>query len=181
MVSACSQHQATNKLSKAWILNSAYSKISIITTKNSKVSEISHFNLFSGKIDESLNLNISIDLSSLETNIPIRNKRIQEHLFQSTIYPTADIHTQLQATDLTPGTHKISFDVDLHGVSSILQAEFMVFEQHGNKVITLHTPLIIDAGAFGLESGITTLKNLAKLQSIDFTVPVNLVLSFQPL
>jgi len=181
MISACSPHQTASKTAQSWVLNPAHSSISIISTKNSKVSEVSNFTQFSGSIDGNLNLNISIDLNSLETNIPIRNERMQKHLFQSGMYPTADIRTQLTASDLIPGVHKITFDVDLHGVSSILEAEFMVFEQYGNKVITLHKPLIVDAATFGLESGISTLKNLAKLQSIDFTVPINLILSFQPL
>ena len=181
MFSACSQLHHKTVHNQTWSLNQEFSSISIVTTKNNKVSEVSYFNSFNGKIDEQLNLSITINLNSLETNIPIRNERIQKHLFQTEMYPTADIHTQLKAEDLTPGVHDISFDVDLHGVSGIVQAEFMVFEQHGNKVITLHKPLIVNANTFGLESGITTLKNIAKLQTIDFTVPVNLILSFQPM
>jgi hypothetical protein len=85
----------------------------------------------------------------------------------------------LSENDLTVGNHSITFDVDLHGISSIMTAEFMVFEQFGNKVITLHKPLIIQAELFGLDKGISTLKKIAKLQSIDFTVPVHLTLTFE--
>lgn len=176
ITSSCLQHKVTK--TKNWILNPEHSSISIITTKNNSVSEVSEFKRFSGKISSSHYLNIELDLSSLETNIPIRNERIQKHLFQTEIFPTADIHTQLTADDLTAGVHEITFDVDLHGVSGIMQAEFMVIVQHGNKVITLHKPLIIKAESFNLENGITTLKNIAKLQSIDFTVPIHIVLSF---
>lgn len=176
LTSSCLQHKVEK--SKSWVLNPEYSSISIITTKNNKVSEVSEFKIFSGKINSSNYLSIEIDLQSLETNIPIRNERIQKHLFQTEIFPTADIHVQLKPEDLTAGVHHITFDVDLHGVSGILQAEFMVIEQHGNKVITLHKPLIIKAESFNLENGITTLKNIAKLQSIDFTVPIHIVLSF---
>lgn len=183
LIGACQQNQKIDKEdkkdNKSWILNQQYSSISIITTKNNKVAEVSNFQSFSGTIDTNGKLEITIDLSSLETNIPIRNERISEHLFQTNIYPTADIHAQLKPEDLDIGIHNISFDLDLHGISVILQAEFTVFEQFGNKVVTLHKPLIIKAETFALEKGITTLKNIAKLQSIDFTVPVNLTLSFQ--
>lgn len=177
-ISACQQHKTPQV--KSWQLNPEYSKISIITTKNDSVAEVSSFKSFKGSINKNNYLEIEIDLNSLETNIPIRNERIQKHLFQSDIYPTADIHTQLKPEDLTSGVHNITFDVDLHGISGILTAEFMVFEQLGNKVITLHSPLIIKAEDFGLEHGIVTLRKLAKLSSIDFTVPVNIILSFSP-
>jgi len=174
----CQPHKPTKI--NSWKLNTAYSNIAIITTKNDSISEVSAFNSFSGTINKNNFLSIEINLKSLETNITIRNQRIQKHLFQSDLYPTADIHTQLKPEDLTPGVHTITFDVDLHGVSGILTAEFMVFEQFGNKVITLHAPLIIKAEDFALEHGIVTLRKLAKLNSIDFTVPINLVLSFSP-
>ena len=179
-LTAC-QHKTNHKQNQqAWTLNPNYSSLSIITTKNNNTSEVSNFTKFSGQIGADGMLSIVIDLKSLETNIPIRNERIQKHLFQSDIYATADIHTQLKPEDLTIGVHNISFDVDFHGISVIMDAEFMVFEQFGNKVITLHKPLIINAETFGLENGITTLKNIAKLNSIDFTVPINIILSFQP-
>ena len=179
LLSACQNHKAINqKQAKSWVLEPKYSSISIISTKNNRVAEVFNFNNFTGTINKDGYLSIEIDLNSLETNVPIRNQRIQKHLFETNTFPTADIHTQLTAEDLTVGSHSIQFDVDMHGVSAILQAEFMVFEQFGKKIITLHKPLIIHAKDFGMENGIVTLKNLAKLQSIDFSVPINLTLSF---
>ena len=178
-LNGCSNKKPTVSKIKSWELNSGSSSIAIVTTKNSSISETSEFTSFSGNIDEKGNLHITIDLSSLETNIPIRNQRIQKHLFQTDLFPTADIHTSLKPSDLEIGVHSISFDVDLHGVSGIVEGQFMVFEQQGNKIITLYKPLIIHANMFGLENGITTLKNLANLQTIDLTVPLNIVLTFE--
>lgn len=175
-ISACQQHKTSQQ---AWTLNKEYSSISITTTKNNSVSEVSQFTSFTGSISATGYFKMSIDLTSLETNIPIRNERIQEHLFESSIYPTADIHTQLKPGQLENGVHTINFDVDLHGLSSILTAEFMVFEHNGNKVITLHKPMIINANTFALEKGITSLKKIAKLQSIANTVPIHFILTFQ--
>jgi len=163
-----------------WKLIPETSSLSIIATKNNAIAEVSDFTDFSGQISPDGQLSITINMNSLETNIPIRNERIQKHLFQTDIYSTAEISAQLKPDDLNVGVHAISFDVDLHGMSALLKAEFMVFEQFGNKVVTLHKPLIINAQTFGLENGITTLKNLAHLDSIDLTVPLNLILSFQP-
>jgi len=173
---ACTSKKASQK---SWLLNPELSTIAIITTKNNAVSEVSEFKKFKGSINQSHYLSIELDMTSLETNIPIRNERIDTHLFETKIFPRANIHTQLKPEDLKPGIHKVTFDVDLHGVSGILTAEFMVFEENGSKIITLHKPLIVNASAFGLEQGITTLKNIAKLQSIDFTVPMHIVLTFK--
>lgn len=186
LISACQSvgtkqaNHDTSIKNHSWTINNDYSTINIITTKNNAISEVSHFQSFSGTINEDLYLNIEIDLKSLETNIPIRNERIQKYLFASDAFPTADIHTQLKPEDLTPGVHNITFDVDMHGVSAILTAEFMVFEQFGNKIITLHKPLIINAKTFGFVEGIGVLKKLAHLDSINLTVPVNLTLTFEP-
>lgn len=178
-IASCKNHTTTNLQQKTWALNQEYSSISIVTTKNDTVSEVSEFKLFNGSIDQDGNIMITIDLASLETNNTIRNQRIQKNLFQTSIYPTADIHTQLKPEHLNIGVHEITFDVDLHGVSAIMTADFMVFEQYGNKIITLHKPLIVQADHFSLNNGIVTLKNLAKLISIDFTVPVHVILSFE--
>ncbi len=164
---------------KAWKLDKQNSTISLISTKNNKISEVFAFTQFEGTINADGYLEISIELASLESSIPLRNQRLQKHLFATENFPLAEIHTQLKAEDLNTGIHSISFDVDMHGVSSILQAEFMVFDQRGTKTITLHKPLIINAKDFGLENGITTLKKLAKLQSIAFTVPLNIILTFE--
>lgn len=178
ILSAC-QTQNKTKKKESWVLNSENSSIAITTIKNNQISEVSYFKSFSGNINQAGYLNISIDLNSLETNIPIRNERMAKHLFETDLYPTADIHTQLKPGDLDTGVHNITFDADLHGVSSILTAEFMVTEQLGNKVITLHKPLIINASSFALEQGITTLRKLAKLNAIANTVPLHLILTFQ--
>lgn len=174
LMTACQKRVTSSE----WVLNTQKSSIAIVSTKNSKVTEVFEFEVFSGKIHNN-KLEISIDLNSLETNIPIRNERIEKHLFETGMYPTADIHTQLNPEDLTSGVHTITFDVDLHGVSGLLEAEFLVTEQNGNKIVTLHKPLIVDANKFGLENGIITLKNIAKLNSINFTVPINIVLTFK--
>ncbi|VAW35389.1 hypothetical protein MNBD_GAMMA01-916 [hydrothermal vent metagenome] len=176
LISACQQKKTTIQ---PWILNQDDSSISIIITKNNSVSEVAYFQQFSGRINASGYLEIEIQLDSLETNIPIRNERIEKHLFETELYATTRIHTQLAPKDLTIGTHTISFDVDLHGVSAILQADVIVFEQFNKKVVTLHKPLIIDAKTFALQDGIITLKNIAKLQSINFSVPINFILHFE--
>jgi hypothetical protein len=175
-ISACNQHKTTQQ---AWVLDKDSSSISITTIKNSSISEVSEFTSFTGSISSSGYFEISIKLDSLETNIPIRNERIQEYLFETHLFPSADIHTQLKPEDLENGIHTITFDADLHGLSSILTAEFMVTEKNGEKIITLHKPLIINANTFALEKGISTLKNMAMLQSIANTVPIHLILTFQ--
>ena len=175
-VSACNQHKTSQH---TWVLNKEFSSISITTIKNNSLSEISYFTDFKGSINSAGYFDLNIELNSLETNIPIRNERIQEHLFESKMFPTADIHTQLKPADLENGVHTITFDVDFHGLSNMMTGEFLVFEQNGNKVITLHKPLIVDASSFALEKGISTLKNIAKLQSIANSVPLHIILSFQ--
>jgi polyisoprenoid-binding protein YceI len=178
-LSACNNHKQTSSKVSSWQLSPEFSTISFITTKNDSISEVSHFTQFNASIDENYKFSASIDLKSLESNIPIRNERIQAHLFESDTFPTAEIHAQLSAEDLMDGVHEIEFDLDLHGVSNILHAEFMVQNKDDTKIVTLHKPLVVSADYFGMKQGVTTLRTMANLNSINFTVPMHLILTFE--
>ena len=151
----------------------------MITTKNNNITEVSDFKVFQASIDKDNKFSAVIDLKSLESYIPIRNERIQTHLFESEIFPKAEIHAQLSPENLNDGVHQIEFDVDLHGASTILNAEFMVQTNGNSKTVTLHKPFVVNADYFGMKQGVDTLKIMANLNSISYTVPMHIILTFE--
>ena len=126
-----------------------------------------------------------INLSSAETNIGIRNERINEYLFESKKYPVATFSTkidQVKLDALSVGestTVSLTGSLDLHGVKQDITTDVSVVKLP-NNAITVSTlkPIIVNAKAFDLETGVNKLKSLAKLPSISFAVPVTFSLEF---
>ena len=70
----------------------------------------------------------------------------------------------------------------LHGLSRPLQTVVSVTRQADNRFLVETTePIVLDAGDFGFTKGITQLREMADLVSINPTVDVSIKLQFQPL
>ena len=172
-----------------WNLDSAGSKISFVTVKASDIAEVHTLSDLSGGVrfagGRSGEVNLRIDLSSVETNIPIRNERIREFLFEVARFPTASIHGHIAADDflnLPVGdstTSSLPFMLDLHGVQIPITAEVLALRVgKGRLLVTSTKPIIINAASVGLVAGIDKLQELASLPSISKAVPVSFVLNF---
>lgn len=168
-----------------WALVNDRSDINFISTKKSKVSEINHFKAIEGVIDDSGALSIDIELASVETNIPIRNERMQTMLFNVAKFAKANITATinlekikaLSVGDVFADT--VSFTLKLHGFSQKISSDVNIVKLSDNRLMTVSAkPIIINAEDFGLVDGIEALRNIAKLPSISTAVPVNFSLIF---
>ena len=65
-----------------WTLDQDNSALHFMSTKNAQVTEVHSFDHFSGKLSDSGTLTIEVPLDSVNTNIPIRNTRMQEMLLK---------------------------------------------------------------------------------------------------
>ena len=74
-----------------WNLINEESRINFISIKASDIAEIHTFKDLSGSVKNSGEVQVIINLSSLETLIPIRNERMANLLFETKIYPKATI------------------------------------------------------------------------------------------
>jgi|GEM_PF-1326347 len=146
------------------------------------LSELSGEVSFAGDSGE---VSLSIDLASVETNIPIRNDRVREFLFEVARFPLATINGQVPADkflDLAVGnstTASVRLMLDLHGEQIPITAEVLALRvAQGRLMVTSTTPIIINAASVGLVEGIDKLQQLASLPSISKAVPVSFVLNF---
>ena len=64
-----------------WALNDS-SRIGFVSIKNNSIGENNAFERVSGSISASGEVSLSVDLSSVETGIGIRNERLQKMLFE---------------------------------------------------------------------------------------------------
>ena len=161
-----------------WTIDPSHSHLSYISIKNGVIAESNYFKKLSGKIDDAGNVDVAIDMSSVETNIELRNNRVKEHLFHTAEFPVAHVrsHVDSKALDaMAVGSTEempIALTINAIGhsktvnvvaiVSRLSESEFMVT----NKDI-----IMINAQDFDTSGGLAKLKELAKLSTIETMVP----------
>lgn len=168
-----------------WMLDKANSTLKFVSTKSNSVSEIHHFEGMTGTISDDGKATLVIDLASVETNIPIRNERMQTMLFNVADFAKATISTVVDMSELDNsdigGIYSIINDVtvDLHGKQKTYAAKLTVMKLSEDKVVIVATePLVVNAADFGLEEGIEKLREVAGLPAIATSVPLTFVLVY---
>lgn len=168
-----------------WSLNNSHSQLNFISIKKGDVAEIHHFKQLSGDIDGSGSAEIIIDLSSVETLIPIRNQRMRDLLFEVVKFPDSRFHAQLNMKEINAiqaGNSKqldVMGDFTLHGQTKHLKLELLVSRLSETRLLVITSkPLLINAGDFALAAGVEKLREVAGLPSISSVVPVSFVLQF---
>jgi len=169
-----------------WKLNAKASSLNFISIKNLDFAENHQLPGLSGALTGSGLFELSIDLSSIESNIPIRNDRMKEHLFEVKKFPAARVSGEF--TDSCPeniplGESRVldmPFTLSLHGIEKKLQAKIRITRSTKDQ-LEVHSlqPVLVSATVFGLDSGIAKLQELAGLSSIGKGIPVYFSLSFQ--
>jgi len=169
----------------AWKLDSSKSSLTFVSIKKGTVAENHRFENFSGGINDNGLANVSIDLSSVDTKIAIRDQRMAEHLFETAKFAHANFSVQLSQKEIdviASGSSKkmlLKGSLDLHGQQQMVTLKVMVLKlSEKNIVVTTLQPVIIKAEDFALVAGINKLKSLASLPSIAYSVPVSFVLTF---
>ena len=154
------------------------SRIGFVSIKNNRIGENNAFERVSGNISESGQVAVSVDLSSVETGIGIRNERLQKMLFEVASFPTASIDAALsdsQIAALRAGgarAESVSVNIRLRGKTVSKTANVSVSSSGGDVRVTTTQPIVITAQEFGLESGVAALQQIAGLNAISRSIPV---------
>lgn len=169
----------------AWKLDNSSSLLSFISVKNAAIAETHSFSKLAGNIDEQAQVNISVDLASVNTNIAIRDERMKKFVFESNKYSSAKFTTQLDKLllkTLKVGQDKklsINGTLDFHGQQQDVIIAVSVVKLTADKIlVNTIQPFFIKADAFDVVTGINKLKELASLPSIDYVVPVSFSVTF---
>ena len=168
-----------------WQLVNEKSQFSFVTTKKNSATEVHQFTQLRGSISAQGEVNLTIDLTSVETNIPIRNERIQEFLFKTGMFPKATFTATINQRDieqLNAGDLKqveLTGEINLHGVKQAISTRVQVIKLKTNRLqVNSLQPIIIQAKAFKLDTSIEKLQALASLPSISHAVPITFSLAF---
>lgn len=167
-----------------WQLDSEQSSLHFVSVKNEIVAETHAFQSLNGNWDGK-NVSVSIPVSSMNTNIPIRNDRIWQYVLKSEQFATIDISAPLSSDALASLTAGNSLVQDLPltttiaGESAVVTAKVRITMLNGTTLqATTESPLMLNVQQFKLGAGVAKLQELAGLKSISPMVPVTFSVRF---
>ena len=169
-------------------LDSAASSINFTSIKKTSIAEVHSFKKISGTISPTGLAQLSVNLDSVETNIAIRNQRMQTMLFETSLYPDASVSAQLDSKQLAPVTAgqslqlPVEFTFELHGATKSITSTVSVLGLAGGGLqVNSIQPIILNAADFALLDGIQKLMIVANLPAIASAVPLTFNLVFKPI
>ncbi|MBC6414618.1 MAG: YceI family protein [Chromatiales bacterium] len=167
-----------------WQLDSERSAITYLSSKQatidtSMIFESNLFHKFSASIKDS-QLELTIDLSSLDTKVAIRDERVAEHVFLTQQYPYAVVTATIDDIEqITYQRLQTTAMLAMRGQSHSVQAELIIERINPDTLrIQTVTPVLVDANAYGMLEGFAKLKALVGLMQIPTVIPVSLHLVF---
>lgn len=176
-----------------WSLDNEASRLSFVTVKAEHVAEVHTFGSLSGSIvasgDEgegegSGDVNIIVELVSVNTLIPIRNERMQKMLFETDLFPEATISASVNLEALAAMSagasisRQIEIELEMRSESAVFDADVQITRTAGGVVVSTLQPIVVMADAFDLAAGIEKLREVAGLSSISRAVPVSFTVVF---
>jgi polyisoprenoid-binding protein YceI len=168
-----------------WTLDNAGSTLSFISIKKGNIAEVHTFDALVGTIAADGTVTVKIALDSVDTQIPIRDERMRELLFETSSFSAATFKGQIDPAilgQLEPGeplSTAVEATLDLHGKSQPLTLQVVAVRVSPDLLMVgSRLPVIVQAGEFDLLAGIEKLREIAGLPSISSAVPVSFVLSF---
>lgn len=169
----------------AWSLDGAASYLNFVTTKNTHNVEVHNFTQISGAIDNTGVATLAIDLSSVNTNVALRDERMRDLLFQIASFPTATATLNLPSGLLTNlavgGTNEIQItaSLNLHGVTSPVATKVSVQRLSATRIVVQNlSPVVVNAPDHGLSAGVEALRAAVGIASISTAVPVDFTLIY---
>ncbi len=166
-----------------WTLDPATSSVSFGSIKNDYIGESHVFSRLSGSVGSDGTVNVDIDLSSVNTNIDIRNERMGAHVFNGA--STAGLSAQIDMAaleGLAPGesmTMEVDGDLSLMGQDVPVFLDMFILRVSYNQVMaSTNTATYLSTEELGVDAGIDVLQGLASLDSITRVTPVTLRFMF---
>lgn len=168
-----------------WSLQGEESSLHFVSIKKDTIGEVHSFKQLDGQIAASGEFQFSIQVGAVETNIPIRNERMNEFLFEVAKFPLASGRGKVDMADIqslavgSVKTMTVPVTIEMHGKSVQKEVMLQVAKLSPEKLwVVTAAPFLIDAAEFDLTSGVDKLRELAALPNIAQAVPVSASLMF---
>ncbi len=167
-----------------WTLDPAQSAVSFGSIKNDYTGEAHSFGRISGTVDPAGMVQIDMDLTSVATNIDIRDERMVHHIFgdAATATMTAQVPlADLEALEVGASTiMEVEAELSLLGVETPLDVQVFVLRLAPDRVlVSTNAPAFVATEDLEIDQGVDILQELAGLDSITRVVPLTARLVFQ--
>lgn len=160
-------------------LDNANSSVSFVTTKVQDIQEVMYFEHLSGQISDEGQVEISIDATSINSAIPIRDDRMKEHLFEVASYPEIKVMADIDIASLpVTGLMQIPATLQILGMEHSLELNLLASVNEERILVASTQPVLVSAGDLGLADGLEILGKLAGGIWIGQSVPVSFALTF---
>lgn len=176
----------------AWQINLPSSSLTFNTTKSGVagvggVTETMRFNHFKGGMDAQGNIQLHIDLASVDSGIAIRDERLQTMFWQVATHPNVNFTAKVKPEDLqkinagkASLTVTVAGQLTMAGQSKPIQAELHVTPLHNKRIISTRRAVVINAGDFGMTEGVEALRAIMGLTYLSTSAPVTFQLELTP-
>lgn len=174
---------ATQALADSWTLAPEGSHLAYGTIKKDTIGEVNSFTKLSGHVSPDGKAEIEIDLSSVETNVDIRNERMIAHVFRNA--GTASLTAKFDIGEISTLGVGQTTTIDVEAVLSLVgtnvefDAEmFAVRLSETSVMVSTNDMVFLSTEDAGVNAGVDRLMELANLPGITRTVPVTARLVF---
>ncbi|WP_237218012.1 c-type cytochrome [Ruegeria lacuscaerulensis] len=175
---------ATPALAEHWTLSPEGSHLAYGTIKKDTVGEVNSFTNLSGHVSPDGKAEIEIDLSSVETNIDIRNERMIEHVFRNA--GTATLTAQIDMDEVKALAVGQTAVVDVEAALSLIGTDvefdtemFVLRVSEKSVMVSTNDMVFLSTEDAGVNAGVDKLMELASLPGITRTVPITARLFFK--
>lgn len=167
-----------------WTLVGERSQLNFVTTKANHVAETHGFDRLSSSVNAEGKVTLTIDLTSVNTKIDIRDERMREMLFETAKYPTATLTAQIApaALAIKAGEQSkvdIAGKLNLHGKTVDVNSTAIVTKLGNGEVSVISAgPILLTANSVGLVEGVEKLREVAGLNTISYSVAITYALTY---
>jgi len=168
---------ATPVLASGWTLAPEGSHLAYGTIKKDTIGEVNSFTNLSGHVSPDGKAEIEIDLSSVETNIDIRNERMVEYVFRKA--GTATLTAGFDMAEVSALGVGETTTIDAEAMLSLVGTEiefdaemFVARLTETSVLVTTNDMIFVSTEDAGVNAGVDKLMELAELPGITRTVPV---------
>ncbi|MGR3491276.1 MAG: YceI family protein [Shimia sp.] len=166
-----------------WTLDGGASHLAFGSIKSNDTGEVHTFTGLSGSMSADGMVEMAIDLSTVETNIDIRNERMQEHVFGDATTATLSVEIDMAEVEgIGVGETGNAFalgTLSFLGQEVPIESEMFVVRLAEDRVMASTQDMVfLRADDAGIMAGLDTLMEIAGLPSITRTSPVTVRLIF---
>ncbi len=165
--------------SASWLVDTSKSSLHFVSIKNTSVAENFTFSQLQGTVASNGTATLTIPLTSVLTGIDLRNTRMQNLLFETSMLPNLHFTTQLNLTAIdtlavgSVSTQTFNGNLTLHGVTQAITFDATLLKLSATNVsLTPRKPILINSADFDLNAGIEALRSVAGAINIAERVPV---------